>query len=157
MPRVLQATQQSQTLLLKAFDRFRCDLLAQRALVFAALELLVSNRVTGLPVLDDAGAVVGVVSDYDLLSLEGIAESAAVLSFCRPCNLCPASNIFGLLSGITSIRAKRIIAAILTLDWHTCYGVFLRPHTTVERLPFNLGWRYTGYDVTCYHVRCSFW
>ena len=40
----------------------------------AALELLVSNSVTGMPVLDDDGRVVGVVSDYDLLSLEGIAE-----------------------------------------------------------------------------------
>jgi CBS domain-containing protein len=27
-----------------------------------------------MPVLDDDGRVVGVVSDYDLLSLEGIAE-----------------------------------------------------------------------------------
>ena len=44
----------------------------------AALELLVSNSVTGMPVLDDDGTVVGVVSDYDLLSLEGIAEPALV-------------------------------------------------------------------------------
>lgn len=29
-----------------------------------------------MPVLDDEGVVVGVVSDYDLLSLEGIADKA---------------------------------------------------------------------------------
>jgi CBS domain len=44
----------------------------------AALELLVSNSVTGMPVLDDDGRVVGVVSDYDLLSLEGIAEQVNI-------------------------------------------------------------------------------
>lgn len=44
-----------------------------------ALELLVSNSVTGMPVLDDDGCVVGVVSDYDLLSLEGIAEQVQLL------------------------------------------------------------------------------
>ena len=34
-----------------------------------ALELLVSNRITGLPVVDHAGVVVGVVSDWDMLPL----------------------------------------------------------------------------------------
>ena len=48
----------------------------------AALELLVSNSVTGMPVLDDDGTVVGVVSDYDLLSLEGIAEPSLVRGSC---------------------------------------------------------------------------
>ncbi len=48
----------------------------------AALELLVSNSVTGMPVLDDDGTVVGVVSDYDLLSLEGIAEPSLVSGSC---------------------------------------------------------------------------
>lgn len=67
------------------------DLIARRALLPAALELLVDNRVTGLPVLDDDGTVVGVVSDYDLLSLEGIAESAAVLSLCLSCKQCSSA------------------------------------------------------------------
>ena len=40
----------------------------------AALELLVANRVTGLPVCDGEGKVVGVVSDFDLLALEGIVQ-----------------------------------------------------------------------------------
>lgn len=40
-----------------------------------ALELLVSHNVTGLPVVDAEDRVVGVVSDYDMLALEGIAEA----------------------------------------------------------------------------------
>ncbi|XP_074587565.1 CBS domain-containing protein CBSX2, chloroplastic-like [Curcuma longa] len=35
-----------------------------------ALELLVENRVTGFPVIDDDWNLVGVVSDYDLLALD---------------------------------------------------------------------------------------
>lgn len=34
-----------------------------------ALELLVANRITGLPVVDHGGVVVGVVSDWDMLPL----------------------------------------------------------------------------------------
>ena len=32
-----------------------------------ALETLVSNRISGVPVVDDDGVVVGVISEYDLL------------------------------------------------------------------------------------------
>jgi CBS domain-containing protein len=38
-----------------------------------ALEILVNNRITGLPVLDESNQLVGVVSDYDLLSLDHIS------------------------------------------------------------------------------------
>ncbi|KAG6533660.1 hypothetical protein ZIOFF_007535 [Zingiber officinale] len=38
-----------------------------------ALELLVENRVTGFPVIDDDWNLVGVVSDYDLLALDSIS------------------------------------------------------------------------------------
>ena len=36
----------------------------------AALELLVHHRVSGLPVVDNNNVVLGVVSDFDLLSLD---------------------------------------------------------------------------------------
>lgn len=36
--------------------------------------MLVVNKVTGLPVIDTTGKVVGVVSDFDLLALEGISQ-----------------------------------------------------------------------------------
>eukprot|EP00877_Chromochloris_zofingiensis_P009442 jgi/Chrzof1/4751/Cz14g24270.t1 len=40
-----------------------------------ALEMLVTHRVTGLPVVDDDGRVVGVVSDYDLLALDKLGKT----------------------------------------------------------------------------------
>ncbi|KAI4326075.1 hypothetical protein MLD38_031425 [Melastoma candidum] len=38
-----------------------------------ALEILVENRITGFPVVDDDWKLVGLVSDYDLLSLDSIS------------------------------------------------------------------------------------
>ncbi|XP_073004347.1 CBS domain-containing protein CBSX1, chloroplastic-like [Typha latifolia] len=38
-----------------------------------ALEMLVENRITGFPVIDDDWRLVGVVSDYDLLALDSIS------------------------------------------------------------------------------------
>ncbi|KAL3651775.1 CBS domain-containing protein cbsx1, chloroplastic [Castilleja foliolosa] len=41
-----------------------------------ALETLVEKRITGFPVVDDDGKLVGVVSDYDLLALDAISGGA---------------------------------------------------------------------------------
>jgi CBS domain-containing protein len=38
-----------------------------------ALELLVENRITGFPVIDEDWKLVGLVSDYDLLALDSIS------------------------------------------------------------------------------------
>ncbi|CAN6450974.1 unnamed protein product [Victoria cruziana] len=38
-----------------------------------ALEILVENRITGFPVIDDDWKLVGVVSDYDLLALDSVS------------------------------------------------------------------------------------
>ncbi|KAM7507117.1 hypothetical protein LguiA_017570 [Lonicera macranthoides] len=38
-----------------------------------ALEMLVENRITGFPVVDDDWTLVGLVSDYDLLALDSIS------------------------------------------------------------------------------------
>ncbi|XP_030529664.1 CBS domain-containing protein CBSX1, chloroplastic [Rhodamnia argentea] len=38
-----------------------------------ALEMLVENRITGFPVVDDDWKLVGLVSDYDLLALDSIS------------------------------------------------------------------------------------
>jgi CBS domain-containing protein len=40
-----------------------------------ALELLVENRITGFPVIDEDWKLVGLVSDYDLLALDSISGS----------------------------------------------------------------------------------
>ena len=34
---------------------------------------MVENKITGMPVVDEAGKVVGVVSDYDMLTLDNIS------------------------------------------------------------------------------------
>lgn len=39
------------------------------ATIHQALELLVENQISGLPVVDDAGSLVGVLSEKDLLSV----------------------------------------------------------------------------------------
>ncbi|KAL6277647.1 hypothetical protein ACE6H2_021248 [Prunus campanulata] len=39
-----------------------------------AIELLVENRITGFPVIDDDWKLVGLVSDYDLLALDTISS-----------------------------------------------------------------------------------
>ncbi|GFP89262.1 CBS domain-containing protein cbsx1 chloroplastic [Phtheirospermum japonicum] len=38
-----------------------------------ALEMLVENRITGFPVIDDDWKLVGLVSDYDLLALDSVS------------------------------------------------------------------------------------
>uniref|UniRef100_A0A0E0EPI1 CBS domain-containing protein n=1 Tax=Oryza meridionalis TaxID=40149 RepID=A0A0E0EPI1_9ORYZ len=40
-----------------------------------ALETLVQHKISGFPVVDDTGKLVGVVSDYDLLALDSISGS----------------------------------------------------------------------------------
>ena len=47
----------------------------------AALELLVEFHVTGLPVVDVHNVVVGVVSDFDLLALEGLTAKEKARGF----------------------------------------------------------------------------
>ncbi|KAI4383419.1 hypothetical protein MLD38_009257 [Melastoma candidum] len=44
-----------------------------------ALEMLVENRITGFPVVDDDWKLVGLVSDYDLLALDTISAIVAPL------------------------------------------------------------------------------
>eukprot|EP00889_Picochlorum_renovo_P002792 jgi/Picre1/29822/NNA_005204.t1 len=39
-----------------------------------ALELIVEHHVTGLPVVDEENRVVGIISDFDLLALEGVQK-----------------------------------------------------------------------------------
>lgn len=43
------------------------------SVAFTALESLVEHRITGLPVVDEDGKVVGVVSDYDMLTLDNVS------------------------------------------------------------------------------------
>ncbi|KAL3638557.1 hypothetical protein CASFOL_017928 [Castilleja foliolosa] len=57
-----------------------------------ALETLVEKRITGFPVVDDDGKLVGVVSDYDLLALDSISVQEG-LNRTRTCF--PSSKALG--------------------------------------------------------------
>lgn len=90
-----------------------------------ALELLVSNSVTGMPVLDDDGKVVGVVSDYDLLSLEGIAEKAQLGTHMFP-ELDMEWNTFRSVQRLISKNAGKTVADVMTED-----PLVVRPNTNM--------------------------
>ncbi|KAL2551982.1 CBS domain-containing protein CBSX1 [Forsythia ovata] len=47
--------------------------IGQTPLSTLSLEMLVENRITGFPVIDDDWKLVGLVSDYDLLALDSIS------------------------------------------------------------------------------------
>lgn len=49
-----------------------------------ALELLVQHRITGLPVVDETGKPIGVVSDFDLLALDTISGNRTLNSSLFP-------------------------------------------------------------------------
>ena len=79
-----------------------------------------------MPVLDDNGCVVGVVSDYDLLSLEGIAEQVLLLPLscwlheymsytmrtaAQPCHIVPCENCG------TAMSHSAVCVSQLWLQW----------------------------------------
>jgi CBS domain-containing protein len=92
---------------------------------FAALELLVEHHVTGLPVIDEAGSVVGVVSDFDLLALEGVttAEKAKGLF---PEAGADWSSFFEVQKLVEKNKGKTV-GDVMTSD-----PVCVRPATTIE-------------------------
>jgi CBS domain-containing protein len=90
-----------------------------------ALELLVSNSVTGMPVLDDDGVVVGVVSDYDLLSLEGIAEQAREGTGIFP-ELSMEWNTFRAVQRLISKNSGKTVADVMTEE-----PLVVRPETNM--------------------------
>ena len=50
-----------------------------------ALAIICNQRISGLPVVDDDGRVIGIVSDFDLLNLEGVlGEQVCAVTFFSP-------------------------------------------------------------------------
>ncbi|KAK9827521.1 hypothetical protein WJX74_007797 [Apatococcus lobatus] len=90
-----------------------------------ALELLVSNKITGLPVVDDNGAVVGVVSDYDLLSLDQISGKM------QQTGMFPDTNTnwqaFKEVQKLVVKNAGRVVSDVMTPE-----PLVVRPNTNVE-------------------------
>lgn len=90
-----------------------------------ALEILVNNSVTGLPVLDEDGSVVGVVSDYDLLSLEGITEVAQESTGMFP-ELSMEWNTFRAVQRLITKNAGKTVADVMTEE-----PLVVRPETNM--------------------------
>jgi CBS-domain-containing membrane protein len=58
------------------------------ASLLEAVNLMVQRRISGLPVVDDAGAIVGMISEGDLLRWhEGYSEDRRAGSICWPTTL----------------------------------------------------------------------
>ncbi|KAK9863034.1 hypothetical protein WJX84_006961 [Apatococcus fuscideae] len=90
-----------------------------------ALELLVANKITGLPVVDEDGTVVGVVSDYDLLSLDQISGKM------QQTGMFPDTNTewqaFKEVQKLVVKNAGRVVADVMTPE-----PLVVRPQTNVE-------------------------
>ncbi|KAL6785157.1 hypothetical protein ACKKBG_A02680 [Auxenochlorella protothecoides x Auxenochlorella symbiontica] len=90
-----------------------------------ALELLVNHRITGLPVVDQNNSIVGVVSDFDLLALEGMSPSR------QNASLFPESDetwdSFYEVQKLMLKNAGKIISDVMTPD-----PVCVRASTTIE-------------------------
>ncbi|GJP32697.1 hypothetical protein CLOM_g17298 [Closterium sp. NIES-68] len=85
-----------------------------------ALELLVEHRITGMPVVDEGGRLVGVVSDYDLLALDSIS---GVGSSGPSSSLFPeAGSTWKAFKEIQKLLIKtrgRVVADVMTPHPHT--------------------------------------
>lgn len=74
-----------------------------------ALSLMLRHRISGLPVLDESGKPVGVVSEFDLLKLicDGGTDKAMVRNYMSP-DLCSVSEKDDWVCLADLFRAKRV-------------------------------------------------
>ncbi|KAK9807863.1 hypothetical protein WJX72_011576 [[Myrmecia] bisecta] len=90
-----------------------------------ALEMMVRNKITGLPVVDRDNRVIGVVSDYDLLSLDGISGKM------QKTGMFPDTSMewkaFHEVQKLVVKNAGKLVSDVMTPD-----PLVVRPHTNVE-------------------------
>jgi CBS domain-containing protein len=82
-------------------------------MVDEALESLVANRITGLPVVDDDWKLVGVVSDYDLLALDSISGAGRTETGFFP-QVGSTWKAFNELQNLLNKTNGKIVAEVMT-------------------------------------------
>ncbi|GLJ36793.1 hypothetical protein SUGI_0742130 [Cryptomeria japonica] len=82
-------------------------------LVDEALEALVDNRITGLPVVDEDWTLVGVVSDYDLLALDSISGAGRTETGLFP-QVDSTWKAFNELQNLLNKTNGKIVAEVMT-------------------------------------------
>jgi len=92
--------------------------------VIDALELIVEHRITGMPVVDAEGKVVGVVSDYDLLALDMSTPESSQSMF--P-SLDQSWQAFRNVQALMSKVEGQTVGDVMTED-----PVVVRPNTSLD-------------------------
>lgn len=90
-----------------------------------ALELLVEHHVTGLPVVNAANVVVGVVSDFDLLALEGVSAKEKAQGFFPEASA--DWNSFYEIGKLVAKNQAKNVGDVMTAD-----PITVRPETSIE-------------------------
>ena len=107
--------------------------------------ILVDHRISGVPVVDDTGAVVGVVSEADFLLKEGGHEIARRRWFGRLLGETrEASTRHAKIGAITAGEAMTSPAATIEADRSTTAAATLMVDLDVNRLPVLDGGRLVG-------------
>ncbi|KAF5179174.1 Cbs domain-containing protein cbsx1 protein [Thalictrum thalictroides] len=78
-----------------------------------ALEILVENRITGFPVIDDDWKLVGLVSDYDLLALDSVSGAGVADTSMFP-EVDSSWKTFNEIQKLLSKTNGKVIADVMT-------------------------------------------
>jgi len=104
-----------------------------------ALELIVANEITGLPVVDAANKVVGIVSDFDLLALDGVSESEKTELF--PSTGDDWGSFFAVQDYVEKNKGERVRDVMtsspicISMDASVSNAAYLLLHKRIRRLP----------------------
>ena len=90
-----------------------------------ALEMLVEHHVTGLPVVNADYICVGVVSDFDLLALEGVSAKEKARGFFPEADT--DWNSFFEIQKLVSKNAGKTVSDVMTAD-----PITVQPSTPIE-------------------------
>ncbi|KAG7671242.1 putative CBS domain-containing protein CBSX2, chloroplastic [Nannochloris sp. 'desiccata'] len=90
-----------------------------------ALEMLVEHHVTGLPVVDENYICVGVVSDFDLLALQGVSAKEKARGFFPEAN--DDWNSFFEIQKLVSKNGGKTVADVMTAT-----PITVTPSTPIE-------------------------